>query len=114
MDLKRMLAVFCLSAVVTSNAQAECSAISCENERILVMQTTAAGDVYIKTSGTLANLGCTLAGGVYMTLSTSSTATPRFKEIYATLLAHYMSDRPLSIRISDGSVGCTIAYIQAS
>ena len=112
MNIRKLFAACGLAAFVAGNAHATCTSISCDNETIIGMMTTTAGDVYIKTSGTMTNLGCTLSQGVYITLPVAN--NPRFKELYASLLAHHMADRPLSIRINDGSVGCTIAYIMAS
>ncbi|WP_161829287.1 hypothetical protein [Steroidobacter agaridevorans] len=87
---------------------ATCTSISCEDESILAMMTTSTGDVYVKTSGDMSSLSCTRSQGVYATLIHG---TEGFKQIYATLLAHYMAGMPISIRINENSIGCTIGYV---
>lgn len=44
-------------------------------------------------------LTCTLVGGLYVKLPVSA---PRFKEIYAGLLAYQLTDRPVTVRMEDG------------
>jgi hypothetical protein len=105
----RVLAL-CLGCAMTFAAQvarSECTAPSCTDARVLVLYTEANGNVYVKLSGTMSNLNCTLASG-FVTLVASNS---RFKEIYASLLAAQLSDRLVAVRINDGSVGCTVAYI---
>jgi hypothetical protein len=96
-------------AFVAQAASAECSAASCDNARVLELYTEANGKVYVRLSGTISNLNCTLVSGVFVTLVPIA---DRFKEIYATLLAQ-LTDRPLSVRIDTGSSGCTISYINS-
>jgi hypothetical protein len=83
--------------------------MSCDNAHVLEIYTEANGNVYVQLSGTMSNLNCTLASG-YLTLPATAS---RFKEIYTTLLAVQLSDRPLSVRINTGSPGCTISYIRS-
>ena len=94
-------------ALIAPLAKAECSATSCDNARVLQLYTEANGNVYVQLSGTMSNLNCTLAGGVFVTLVPTRT---RFKEIYASLLAVQLRDGLISVRIDTGSSGCTIAY----
>lgn len=99
-----MLMAFLFARVAT----AECNAYSCNDVRITALYTRADGSAYVQTSGTVTNLNCSLVGGLYMTLPTAST---RFKEIYASLLAYQLTDRLITIRIDEGSTGCTVAYL---
>jgi hypothetical protein len=94
-------------ALTAQIVRAECSAPSCTDARVLVLYTEANGNVYVQLSGTMSNLNCTLVSGFITLTATSS----RFKEIYASLLAAQLSDRLVSVRINDGSAGCTVAYI---
>lgn len=98
-------------ALITGVASAECIAYICDGIRITALYTRADGNAYVQTSGTQSNLNCSLVGGLYMTIPTSS---PRFKEIYASLLAYQLADRTISIRIDEGSSGCTISYVYAN
>jgi hypothetical protein len=95
--------------VITSGpVLAVCDSNRCEDERVLQIYTRADGNAYLQVSGAIANLDCTLVGGTYMTLLPSS---PRFKEIYANLLAFQLAEKPISVRIVNGSQGCAIDYI---
>jgi hypothetical protein len=108
-SLIRIAAAGALSTVVAATpAIAECNNYICENVRIATLYTSADGGVYVRPQGNIAALNCTLEGGIYMTLVASS---PRFKEIYANLMAYQLADRPISIRINEGSQGCTVAYV---
>jgi len=89
-------------------ANAECGSNSCENARILELYTEANGNVYVQLSGTTSNLNCTLASNTFVTLLPGRA---RFAQIYASLLAAQLSDRLVTVRIDNGSAGCTIAYI---
>src|SRR5437868_11839280 len=108
-SLTRIASAVALSAAVgATQAVAECNNYICENVRISTLYTSADGGVYVRAQGNISALNCTLEGGIYMTLVASS---PRFKEIYANLMAYQLADRPISIRINEGSQGCTVAYV---
>jgi hypothetical protein len=97
-----------LMAFAAGASHAECASYYCQEAQILSLYTTAVGDVYVRISGTTANLDCTLLEGVFLTLPASS---PRFKEIYASMLATQLAERTMTFRIDIGSNGCTISYI---
>ncbi len=94
-----------------SDALAECGTYYCDYARVLGVTTAADGSVFVQVSGATANLNCTLHGGSYLTLQRSGLG---FKEMYASILAHQMTDKPLMFRINEGSSGCTINYIYAT
>jgi hypothetical protein len=98
--------VGCALVLAAQLAGAECTAPSCVNARVLQLYTEANGNVYVQLSGTMSNLNCTLTSGFVTLLATGS----RFKEIYGSLLAAQLADRPVTVRINEGSAGCTIAY----
>lgn len=98
-----------LVALLMANvARAECGTYYCDGARIIGMTTAAAGQVYVQVSGTVANLNCSPLPGGYLTLVP---ANPGFDRIYAVLLAHQLGDKPLMVRIDEGSAGCTISYV---
>lgn len=98
----------CVIALTAQVVRAECSAPSCNNVRVLQLYTEANGNAFVQLSGTMSNLNCTLVSGTFVTLLASRS---RFREIYGSLLAAQLTDRVVSVRIDDGSSGCTIAYI---
>lgn len=96
-----------LLSLLVSVAYADCTADRCENVRITRIVTTP-DRVWVKTSGTLSNLNCTVDSGVYVALLRTNGA---FREIYSNLLAFQIAGLPISIRIDDGSSPCSIAYV---
>lgn len=96
------------SVLLTNSARAECTALSCDNSRILSIYTQANGDTYIQLSGTMSNLSCSPVSGVYVTLVSSD---QHYKEIYANLLAWQLADRPVGVRVDQGSAGCRVLYV---
>jgi hypothetical protein len=95
---------------VSSAVNANCQAMGCFNVMVTELYMNAwAGGFYIQTSGdeTLAN--CTPDSGVFLHVPES---TAHLKEVYATLLAAQLADRPVSIRVNEGSSPCTVSYIR--
>lgn len=72
------IVVIAVASLMVGNAMATCIATSCDNERILLIRTTATGDVYVKTSGDMNQLGCSLYSGAYAT--SLSISTPNVRE----------------------------------
>lgn len=106
--LTKGLAACLLCTMAANTALADCNSNSCQSVLITSLYTRADGGAYITVGGNMAALNCTLYGGTYLTLPTASA---RFKEIYATLLAHQLSNQPVTVRIDETSNGCTVAYI---
>jgi len=95
---------------ISSAANANCQAEGCFSVMVTELYMNAwAGGFYIQTSGdeTLAN--CTPNSGVFIHVPES---TPHLKELYATLLAAQLADRPVSIRVIEGTSPCTVSYIR--
>lgn len=105
-------AVTALGTLVEYSASADCISYICTDVKITMLYTEANGDTYVKVSGNMANLSCALTSSTYITLSAEGTA--RYKELYASLLAYQLADRPVSIRINEQSMGCTVRYIYAT
>lgn len=99
------------SVLLGSTASADCLSYVCDQSRILALYTRADGNAYIQISGNTSVLTCALVGGMYVKLPVSS---PRFKEIYASLLAYQLTDRPVTVRMEDGVTDCTISYIYST
>lgn len=98
-------------ALFGSMASADCISYVCDQSRILAMYTRADGDAFIQISGNTSVLTCSLVGGLYVKLPVAS---PRFKEIYASLLAYQLTDRPVTVRMQDGQTDCTISYLYST
>jgi hypothetical protein len=100
-----------VGVLLAYSASADCINYICDDVKITMLYTEANGDTYVKVSGNMANLNCSLTSNTYITLSASSL---RYKEIYAGLLAYQLADRPVGIRINEQSTGCTVRYIYAA
>ena len=102
------ICLFMLSTLSsTAYADNYCASWGCD-ATIARLYVQADGNIFVGTDAdeTLAN--CTTVSNVYFTLTPSSTNN---KEIYSTLLAAFMADRAISIRIVEGSTNCAIQYI---
>jgi hypothetical protein len=98
-------------ALVGSVASADCISYVCDQSHILAFYTRADGNAYIQISGNMSVLTCAPVSGLYIKLPANS---PRFKEIYASLLAYQLTDRPVTVRMEDGVTDCTISYIYST
>lgn len=96
-----------LGLASVSAADADCSSDRCENVRITRLVTTP-DRIWVRTSGTLTNLNCTLDPGVYVALLRSNEG---FKEIYANLLAFQIAGLAISFRVDEGTSPCSMAYV---
>ena len=109
MKSSKSRAFACMCALsIGALAYADCGATGCWLVYVEELYPEAQGGAWIRTSGdeTLAN--CTADSGIYLRLSGT---TPGYKEIYATLLAAQLSDKKVSIRITEGTNPCSIAYV---
>ncbi|MGP0171774.1 hypothetical protein ACSVIJ_07810 [Pseudomonas sp. NCHU5208] len=89
-------------------AYSACSSVMCQNVYVERLNPNANGKVYVATSGDETQLNCSAVSQVYLTFDLSEPAGNVF---YSTLLAAQISDRKVSLRIVDGSQGCTVTYI---
>ena len=105
----RIATVAC--SLLASVSSADCISYVCDQSRIMALYTRADGNAYIQISGNTSVLTCGLVGGLYVKLPVNS---PRFKEIYASLLAYQLTDRPVTVRMEDGQTECTISYIYST
>lgn len=107
--MKSILGIAALAGLTVSmGASAECSASICANVFVDQLYVNANTHLYVQTSGneTLAN--CVPHAGLFLVLNVNSN---NFQEIYALLLAAQLSDKKVSIRISEGSNPCSISYV---
>ena len=95
-------------ALISFVAKADCTVNACSNVYVDRLYLTAAGIVYVGSSGDESKLGCTPQDGVYMSLVL---ADPAGKSMYATLLAAQATNRTVMLRIENNSVGCRIVYM---
>jgi hypothetical protein len=64
-------------------------------------------NVAVRTSGTETALSCTPEAGAWLTLVADKNGN---KEVYALILTAFAMDKPLTIRVAPGPLGCHIAY----
>lgn len=91
-------------------ARADCSSSSCNNVLVEELYMNLSGSLYIQTSGSELLTNCTPLSSLYLVL----TDGPRFKEIYAMLLAAQFAGKTVTLRINDGSNPCTVQYVMVS
>jgi hypothetical protein len=104
---------FCLPAFfVPFASMADCAQSVCANVHVdqLYAETGLAGRNYwIRTSGTETNLNvCAPDSGAFLRIDGS---LPQAKETFALLMMAYSLDKPISIRVQDGSRGCEITFV---
>lgn len=107
--LARTAALAC--SLIGSVASADCISYVCDQSQILALYTRADGGACLQISGNTSVLTCSLVGGLYVRIPRYQ---PRFKEIYASLLAYQLADRPVTVRMEDGVTDCTVSYILAT
>ena len=105
--INRIFLFILLTLSSTAYAANYCASSGCDST-ISSLYVQADGNIFVGTDAdeTLAN--CTTVSSVYLTLTPSSTNN---KELYSTLLAAFMADRAIYIRIVEGSTNCAIQYI---
>jgi hypothetical protein len=100
-----------LLAMASFAAAADCSVDMCSNvsiEQIYVESGSSGNSTWIRTSGTETNLSmCSPDSSVYLWLDGN---VSQKKEMLSLLMMAYALDKPVSIRVYNGSRGCAIAY----
>lgn len=86
----------------------ECETWGCTS-KIEELHTGADGNVYIGTSLDETKANCTALNGSKFVLSAEAKGA---KAIYSSLLAAYMSDKKIQLRIVEGSSPCELAYVR--
>ncbi len=86
----------------------ECTSAGCIST-IESLYTNSSGLIYISTPLDETKANCTAYAGNYFVLNPES---PNAKEIYSSLLAAYMSDSKIQLRINEGSPNCELAYVR--
>ena len=106
--MKKILILAAALATVNVFAADQCTSWGCVST-ISELYTTVHGKVYVSTpfDENLAN--CTVNQGKYFTLDLSK---PNGKEVYATLLAAYIAQEKIQLRIIENQLDCPIAYVR--
>ncbi len=88
------------------HAFADCSATACKGivEKIF---TRADGMTFFKIAGDRSLVNCTLNSNVYFTLPGDA---PGARNILALAIAAQSAGRELTVRIVEGSTGCTVSF----
>jgi len=87
----------------------KCSGVIC-NSDLKKLVVTANRDIYVEVNTSIKALRCTPLSGVFITLNKKM---PGFEEIYSTLLTYKTLNKPIIIRVVEGSPNCQISYIEA-
>ncbi len=96
------------SLFATGASHAACGTTGCIDVLIDELYVNSNFLVYVATNGTETAANCTPLAGVYLTLDPSDS---NYNAVYSLLLAAQLADRPVSIRIVDGSSNCKISYV---
>ena len=99
-----ILGIFATTHVLAAD---QCQSWGCITT-ISKLYTTANGPIYVSTPLDEKLANCTPVSDVYFTLDTSS---KNVKEVYATLLAAYMAQKEVRLRIIEGSANCELKYV---
>ncbi len=67
--------------------------------------------IYVGTNGDETKANCTAVSGVYFTLNPSSANA---KEMYSSMLAAFMSEKKVRLRIKEGDAQCELQYVVLS
>jgi len=86
----------------------QCTSWGCKST-ISELYTNAQGDIYVATPLDEKLANCTAVSGVYFTLDpTLSNA----KEVYSTLLAAFISNKKVQLRVKEGDSKCRLSYVR--
>lgn len=109
LTMKKFLVVILLAVVQPLFAADKCTTWGCIST-IKTLYTNASGPVYIGTplDETLAN--CKPVSDVYFKIEPSM---KNFKELYAQLLAAYMSGSKIQLRVQENTDGCLLSYVRS-
>lgn len=101
------LLVIAGSICIARSAEADCSGRICNGGKITALITRGdTGDVFVVTEHSSSGLECTTYNG-QIKLESNNTL---FKEIYSMLLAAYVSNKDVYIRMKDSESSCVIQY----
>ncbi len=98
-------ALFMIHGVVMAD---ECTTWGCVST-IESLYVNASGNIFVGTPLDETKANCTASSGVYFTLNTKSANA---KEMYSSLLAAYMANNKVQLRIIEGSGNCELSYIR--
>ena len=105
--LKTSVAIIFCSMSSISIADS-CSSTGCTST-IEQLYTNADGLIFVSTPLDETAANCTVYPGDYFVLSPTA---GNAKEVYSSLLAAYMSNSKIQLRIKEGSSNCEIAYVR--
>jgi len=106
--MKYFIAALIMFLSITASAEDKCTTWGCIST-LNELYTKSSGVVYIATPLDETKANCTPHSGVYFTLRPEVSG---YKEIYSSLLAAYMSDKKIQLRITEGTIGCEINYVR--
>lgn len=86
----------------------QCASWGCTST-IEQLYTNANGLIYVSTPLDETKANCTVYAGSYFVLNP---AAKNFSEVYSSLLAAYMSDSKVQLRIKEGSANCELSYVR--
>jgi hypothetical protein len=102
--------VFALASSTSAWAADQCTSWGCISTVANVV-TNADGVIYVGTPLDESLANCTAVSGVYFTIDTTS---GNAKEMYASVLAAYMSNKKIQLRVKEGHPLCELSYVNLS
>lgn len=110
MNIKKMVIFFGACLVSSLSIADECASWGCTST-IETLYTNISGLVLVSTPLDETKANCTVYPGSYFVLNTDA---QNGKEVYSSLLAAYMSNSKIQLRITEGSPNCELTYVRLS
>lgn len=89
-------------------SQAECGGNYCENVKVQEMQVSFDGLVWIKTTGTAANIQNCVSQNGFLKVDANTNGG---KNLYSALLSAQARDKPIFVKTKDGASPCEIHFV---
>jgi hypothetical protein len=86
----------------------QCASWGCTST-ISTLYTNADGRIYIGTPLDEKLANCSAVSGVYFSINPDSANA---KEMYSSVLAAYMSNKKIQLRVKEGNAHCDLAYVR--
>ena len=107
--MKKVLMSVLAMGTMTIAANAGCVASGCYSVTIDELLVTNTGNIFIATDGIESALNCTSPGNVYMVLDGANAGQ---KMMYSLLLTSKTTNKPVTIRIEEGTSNCRVSYVK--
>ena len=106
--MKKVLMSVIVAGTMVVGAQAGCASYGCSG-KVKTLQITSAGNIQIGMDGVASAMNCTPVAGAFSELELSEAGG---NAIYSALLTAQTTQKPILVRIVEGSANCKVAYVK--